>query len=254
VDQAVVRARHLARRLNAMVGRATGWRLARADVPPDIDAESREIITAVRPFTMTDAEKLYALISAVRYVHAGRVPGAIVECGVWRGGSVLAAALTLRSLGVDDRDIHLFDTFTGMPPPSDVDRYLTGGSAHDHLAAAGEESSVWAKASVAEVERNLSACGYPRDRLHFVAGRVEETLPNQAPGDIALLRLDTDWYESTRHELHHLYPRLVSGGVLILDDYGEWEGARLATDEFLAEQEAELLLVRVSGARVAVKP
>ena len=249
-----MRAKHLARRLNAMVGGATGWRLVRAGVPPDIDAQSREIITAVRPFTMTDPEKLYALISGVRYVHARRVPGAIVECGVWRGGSMLAAALTLRSLGVDDRDIHLFDTFTGMPPPSDIDRYVTGGSARDHLAATGQGSSVWARASVTEVERNLSASGYPRDRLHFVAGRVEETLPDHAPGEIALLRLDTDWYESTRHELDHLYPRLVSGGVLILDDYGEWEGARLATDEFLTEQAAALLLVRVSGARVAVKP
>lgn len=249
-----MRARHLARRLNAWVGRTTGWRLARADVPPDIDARSRDIISAVRPFTMTDAEKLYALISSVRYVHARRVPGAIVECGVWRGGSVLAAALTLRSLGVDDREIHLFDTFAGMPPPSAVDRYVTGGSADDHLAATGENSAVWAKASLAEVERNLSASGYPRERLHFVAGRVEETLPERAPAVIALLRLDTDWYESTRHELRHLYPRLVSGGVLILDDYGEWEGARLATDEFLAEEGAELLLVRVSGARVAVKP
>ncbi len=249
-----MRARHVARRLNATIGRATGWRLARAGVPPDIDVQSREIIAAVRPYTMTDAEKLYALISSVRYIHKGRVPGAIVECGVWRGGSMLAAALMLRSVGVDDRDIHLFDTFTGMPPPSDVDRYVTGGSARDHLEATGEESPTWARASLDEVERNLSASGYPPDRLHFVAGRVEETLPDQAPEDIALLRLDTDWYQSTRHELHHLYPRLVRGGVLIVDDYGEWEGARLATEEFLAEQETELLLVRVSGARVAVKP
>jgi O-methyltransferase len=249
-----VRARHVARRLNALAGRATGWRLARAGVPPDIDVQSREIIDAVRPYTMTDAEKLYALISSVRYIHRGRVPGALVECGVWRGGSVLAAALTLRSVGVADRDIHLFDTFTGMPPPSDVDRYVTGGSARDHLDATGQGSDTWAKASLEEVETNLSASGYPRDRLHFIAGPVEETLADHAPDEIALLRLDTDWYQSTRHELHHLYPRLVRGGVLIVDDYGEWEGARLATDEFLAEQGTELLLVRVSGARIAVKP
>jgi hypothetical protein len=244
----------MARRVNAMVGRTIGWRLARAGVPPDIDAQSREVIAAVRPYTMTDAEKLYALISSVRYIHGAGVPGAIVECGVWRGGSMLAAALTLRSIGVDHRDIYLFDTFTGMPPPSDVDRYVTGGSARVHLQASGQQSPTWAKASLEEVERNLSASGYPRDRLHFVAGRVEDTLPANAPGDIALLRLDTDWHQSTRHELVHLYPRLVRGGVLIVDDYGEWEGARLATDEFLAEQGTELLLVRVSGARIAVKP
>ena len=113
---------------------------------------------------------------------------------------------------------------------------------------------MWANASLAEVERNVSTSGYPPERVHFVEGRVEDTLPDRAPSEIALLRLDTDWYESTRHELRHLYPRLVSGGVLIVDDYGEWEGARLAVDEFLAELERDLLLVRVSGARVAVKP
>ncbi len=244
----------MARRFNSALQGVTGWRLVRAGAPADIDTKSREIITAVRPYTMTDAEKLYALISSVRYIDARAVPGAIVECGVWRGGSMLAAALTLRSLGVRDRDVYMFDTFTGMPPPSDADRYVTGGSARDHLATSTEDSTVWAKASLDEVERNLSTSGYPPDRLHFVEGRVEETLPGRAPGDIALLRLDTDWYESTRHELRHLYPRLVSGGVLILDDYGEWEGSRRATDEFLAEHGAELLLVRVSGARVAVKP
>jgi O-methyltransferase len=254
VDRAAVRARQLARRVNGMFERATGWRLVRVGVPPDIDARSREIIAMVRPFTMTNAEKLHALITSVRYIHAGGVSGAIVECGVWRGGSMLAVALTLRSLGVDDRDLYLYDTFTGMPPPSDVDRYVTGGSACDHLAVTSEGSSVWARASLDEVQRTMATSGYPQDRLHLVAGRVEETLPGRAPQDIALLRLDTDWYESTRHELRHLYPRLVSGGVLILDDYGEWEGARLATDEFLAERGAELLLVRVSGARVAVKP
>ncbi len=254
MDRATLRLRDLARRLNSHLERLTGWRITRGGPPRDIDDESREIIAAVRPYTMTDPEKLYALISSVRYIQASEVPGAIVECGVWRGGSMLAAALTLRSLGVDDRDMHLFDTFSGMTPPSEVDRYVTGGSAHEHLDASAPDSLVWANASLAEVERNVSTSGYPPERVHFVEGRVEDTLPDRAPSEIALLRLDTDWYESTRHELRHLYPRLVSGGVLIVDDYGEWEGARLAVDEFLAELERDLLLVRVSGARVAVKP
>jgi hypothetical protein len=87
-----------------------------------------------------------------------------------------------------------------------------------------------------------------------VKGKVEDTIPGHAPEQIAILRLDTDWYESTRHELEHLYPRLSSGGVLLLDDYGYWEGAREAVDEFLAQTGERLLLTRMASGRLAVKP
>ena len=84
------------------------------------------------------------------------------------------------------------------------------------------------------VRELLIGTGYPEEQLHFVRGPVEQTIPDEAPEHLALLRLDTDWYESTRHELEHLFPRLVPGGVLILDDYGHWDGARKAVDEFFA--------------------
>jgi O-methyltransferase len=97
--------------------------------------------------------------------------------------------------------------------------------------------------------------GYPASRIHFVEGAVEDTLPDRAPGEIALLRLDTDWYASTKHELEHLYPRLVAGGVLILDDYGYWQGARRAVDEYFAAKGEPLLLNRIDGtARIAIRP
>jgi hypothetical protein len=105
-------------------------------------------------------------------------------------------------------------------------------------------SSVWARSPLDEVRRNLLATGYPADRVRFVVGRVEDTLPDQAPESIALLRLDTDWYASTRHELVHLFPRLAVGGVLLIDDYGHWQGARQAVDEYLAQTGARLLLQR----------
>jgi hypothetical protein len=79
----------------------------------------------------------------------------------------------------------------------------------------------------------------------LIAGKVEETLPEHAPESIALLRLDTDWYESTRHELEHLFPRVVAGGVLLLDDYGHWKGSRKAVDEYFAAQGITMLLNRV---------
>ena len=106
-----------------------------------------------------------------------------------------------------------------------------------------------------EVRRNLASTGYPSDRLHFIRGRVEDTIPASAPESIALLRLDTDWYESTRHELTHLYPRLVRGGVLIIDDYGHWQGARQATDEYFSVLGSPVLLHRIDyTGRIAVKP
>ena len=112
----------------------------------------------------------------------------------------------------------------------------------------------WSYASIEEVQRNMWSTGYPKERMHFVKGPVESTIPEHAPEQIALLRLDTDFYESTRHELEHLFPRLVKGGVLILDDYGHWEGQRAAVDEYCKKKGIHLLLTRVDyTGRVAVK-
>ncbi len=104
------------------------------------------------------------------------------------------------------------------------------------------------------VRETIDSAGYPSERVHFVRGQVEDTVPEQAPERIALLRLDTDWYESTRHELLHLYPRLASGGVLIVDDYGHWDGCRRAVDEYFSTEAEPVLLSRIDyTGRLAVK-
>lgn len=223
-------------------------------LPPDFDPRVVDICRAVAPFTMTSPERVAALVEAVRYVARHAIPGAIVECGVWRGGSMMAVAQTLLEID-DSRELHLFDTFDGMPPPAAADRDLTGASAADLMAADSKQTGdVWARSPLTDVRRNLLGTGYPESRVRFVAGRVEETLPASAPERIAILRLDTDWYESTRHELVHLFPRLSVGGVLIIDDYGHWQGARLAVDEYLAETGARLLLNRIDATgRIGVK-
>jgi O-methyltransferase len=228
----------------------------RKALPSDYDDEAKEIVRAVRPWTMTGADKVYALIQAVRYVTRHRIPGDVVECGVWRGGSMQAAARTLLALNDTSRDLHLFDTFDGMPAPSARDvRRSDDRTAEELLAEEERERSlVWAVASLEDVRQGFAQIPYPRERIHFVKGRVEDTIPEHAPDRISILRLDTDWYESTRHELEHLYPRLSPGGVLLLDDYGYWEGAREAVDEFLEETGERLLLVRMASGRLAVKP
>ncbi|MGE0706806.1 MAG: TylF/MycF/NovP-related O-methyltransferase [Planctomycetota bacterium] len=225
--------------------------------PRDFGPAEVGLCEAVAPYTMTSPERVVALRDAVRYVVARGLPGAFVECGVWRGGSMMVVARTLLELGAADRELYLFDTFAGMPPPADVDRSLEGRHADDEWAARAGDAPIseWCRAGLAEVERNLLATGYPAARLHLVPGLVEETLPAGAPAAIALLRLDTDWYSSTRHELEHLYPRLAPGAPLMVDDYGHWGGARQAVDEYFVARGEAVLLQRVDyTARLLVKP
>ena len=224
--------------------------------PPDFSAEDIDTIRAVSPYTMTSAEKIYELVRAVEYVVRAGIPGAVVECGVWKGGSMMAVARTLVRLGDVSRSLYLFDTFEGMTPPQDVDRSYRGESAAALLAAEDPNASwVWAKGPLDEVKEALAQTSYPAERVSYIKGKVEETLPEAAPDRIALLRLDTDWYSSTYHELVHLYPRLVPGGVIIFDDYGHWEGARRAVDQYFAEQNISIFLHRIDYAgRLALKP
>jgi O-methyltransferase len=225
-------------------------------LPVDYEPEFAEIWNLVKDRTMTGPAKGYYLHRAVTYVTAQQIPGAIVECGVWRGGSMLNVAHTLARLGVSDRELYLFDTFSGMSEPTDRDLHLgkSGTPAATILDRVSRDSWMWAIASLDDVKAGFSSVDYPSERVHFVEGKVEDTIPAQAPDEIAILRLDTDWYESTRHELTHLYRRLAPGGVLIIDDYGTWKGSKDATDEFVAETGEPLLFVRTGRGRAAVKP
>jgi len=217
-----------------------------------------EIYQKCRDFTITSMEKMYALYKAVEYVVKQRIPGDILECGVWKGGSCMLAAYTLLLLQNTERPIYLYDTFAGMTEPTGHDVRFDGAAAPSLWAERkGQQNrSLWWDCSLAEVRDNLLATGYPSERLHFVEGPVERTIPDTAPERIAVLRLDTDWYQSTLHELRHLYPRLSPGGVLIIDDYGWWSGSRKATDQYWEENRISMLLCRVdsSGSRMGVKP
>jgi O-methyltransferase len=223
---------------------------------PDIPQIDRETMISVRPFTMTSPERIHAVCEATRYIEKNGIPGAVVECGVWRGGSMMAVAKTLLSIESAERELFLFDTFDGMSVPDEHDISLVGEKASElggqHKKS--ESDLFWCYAPMETVKQAVLSTGYPEERLHFVKGRVEETLPLEAPDEIALLRLDTDWYESTRHELETLYPRLARGGVLILDDYGHWQGARKAVDEYIEKHMLKLFLSRTDyTGRVAIK-
>jgi hypothetical protein len=221
--------------------------------PSDFGKEEAEILRAVRPWTMTSPERIYALIQAVRYVSTNGIAGAIVECGVWKGGSMAAVARTLLRQKDTSRDLYLFDTFEGMSEPTGNDVDYTGKLANEVM----QENSGFkcADAPLEQVKEVLLATGYPKDKIHFVPGKVEDTVPGSAPDAISLLRLDTDWYESTKHELVHLFPRLAKAGVIIIDDYGHWRGSRQACDEYFAENRLPILLNRIDyTGRIALKP
>jgi hypothetical protein len=221
--------------------------------PSDFDSDTVETIRAVAPYTMTSAERLFALCRAVHYVSHHDIPGDIVECGVWKGGSMMAVAQTLKKEGDIGRTLHLFDTFDGMAPAGVSDVTVEGVAGSEIAGKIADTGDKWCYAGLDEVKRAMEATGYKPANIRYIQGRVEDTIPAQAPDAIALLRLDTDWYESTKHELTHLFPRLSDGGVLIIDDYGFWKGCRRAVDEYFAETKVPILLHRIDNTgRIAI--
>lgn len=225
--------------------------------PPDFSVDDIAIIKRVQPYTYSTPERTAALCNAVRYVATNNIPGAIVECGVWRGGSSMAAMLVLLSQNNVSRDFYLYDTYEGQSRPTVEDVNIQGVSALEKWANITNAGEKMTYASLDDVKEAVRQIGYPSERIHYVVGKVEDTIPNVAPKEIALLRLDTDWYASTRHELEHLYPRLSTGGVIIIDDYGHWAGARKAVDEFIEKNGIKLLLNRIdytlrAGVKVCV--
>lgn len=246
------------RRVNG-VATSRGYRLRvpLTSLGREFDAGSVSAIQAVARYTMTPPQRIVALRDAVAYLVAAGIPGAFVECGVWRAGSVMAAANELIRLGCTDRDLWLYDTFAGMTAPTELDNTVDGRDGRVWFAAEKARpepgSSGVTGVSLQEVRGNVLTTGYPGERCHFVEGPVEETLHSHRPELVALLRLDTDFYESTRAELEQLYPRLVPGGILILDDYGYWLGAQRAVDEYFAGQ--ALFFHRIDeSARLLIKP
>lgn len=207
--------------------------------PRGTSQQDLDILKVVAGYTMTSTERQLALVSAVRYLSRRKIQGSFVECGVWRGGSSMAMAYALQQENESNRHIFLYDTFEGMTEPTKAD----GSSAYLEYRALKDQGKQWCSASLEDVQQNMAMTKYPQENVHFVRGLVEETIPKVLPdAPIALLRLDTDWYESTKHELDQLFPLLCDGGVLILDDYGHWQGARQAVDEYFANHGLHYLM------------
>jgi len=224
----------------------------------DFTPDERVVLAEGGQVSLSTPQAVVSLARAVRYVVENNIPGAFAECGVYAGGSIMVMIRTLMLCGRTDREIYLYDTFEGMPPPDERDVFYTGVSAQKPWASQkrGDEGhSNWVYAPLEDVKKRVAALGYPTERIHFIKGLVEDTLPRHAPENLALLRLDTDFYSSTKHEFVHLYPRLSNGGILVIDDYGAFRGVQLATDEYIAENKLSIFLHRADEhVRFAVKP
>jgi O-methyltransferase len=223
----------------------------------DFDSFQKKVLFDVERFTMTSPERVVSLMESVSYIIKNQIEGDIVECGVWRGGSMMAVINSLIKFDDIHRKLYLFDTFEGMPMPDiDLDFDLNAVNAHDYLNSnfKNENDYIWAYSAENKVREAIYQLNYPSENIIFVKGKVEDTLPYKKLQKIAILRLDTDWYSSTKHELEQLFPLLVSGGVLIIDDYGHWSGARKAVDEYFSNNNINSFFHRIDyTGRILIK-
>ena len=195
---------------------------------------------------------------AINYIEENNIPGCIVECGVSNGCKEILFITRLKELKTTPRHIFMYDTFEGMVQPTEED--------FTHQDAVLYELSVeqtfthwqqnqcqdhnnWCYTSLENVKNNLNGLGYPEEYLHYIKGKVQDTLPNAdlLPKEpIAILRLDTDWYESSKIELETLYPLVAKNGLVIIDDYFHWAGQRKAVDEYLSFHQIENTVQRIN--------
>ena len=205
----------------------------------DYEQDFLNIWFKIKPYTMISQERAYALFQSLCYLEKKGIPGDIVECGVWKGGACMLSAETLKTYHSEKRKIWLYDTFEGMTEPTGEDLIASSGQAVSERSPQG-----WWAVSEDEVKKNMLKTHYTS--WDTVKGDVLDTLDSFAlPENIALLRLDTDWYESTKKEMEVLFPLLIKGGILLLDDYGHFKGAAKGVDEYFASQGIIPLLQRV---------
>lgn len=218
------------------------------EIPGDIiEKEFLESFAKTKKFTMTSILRMYGLYHALKYVLDNDIEGDIVECGVWKGGSMMLCADMLLNRDIKDKRLWLYDTYAGMSEPTDKDLHagFQDKAFFKWKRRLKATHNTWCYSPIEDVKQNMLSTGYPEENITFVKGKVEDTIPGIIPKKISLLHLDTDWYESSYHELVHLFPLLSKNGVLIVDDYGFWKGSRDAVDQYFEENSLKYLFNRI---------
>lgn len=216
----------------------------------DNEEAARKALSVVDQYTMCTYQRLITLYQQVTYLDQAKIHGSLVECGTWRGGACGMMALAHMADGEPTRQIHLFDSFEGLPEPdAKQDGFQSVGYAEERTY--GNLNPIGRCIGPLEDNRYLmhELVKYPEELTHYHVGWFQQTLPVAVDnlGPIALLRLDGDWYESTKICLKLLYPLVSSGGIVVIDDYGRWEGCHKAVDEFMSTLEQPLLLNHIDG-------
>ena len=232
------------------------WGIVKTSVAGDFASD----LAIVREHTMLSRKRLYSLYECVLACEKHDIPGDYVECGVWKGGAVGLMALANLRYGKVRRQLHLFDTFAGIPEPDgEVDGQRAVEEARQHgVAALGRLTpnpelydNMGRGVGTVETNRQLleQIIGYDGASVHYHQGLFQKTLPAVAPtiDSVAILRLDGDWYASTKVCLQFLYDKVARGGFVIIDDYGAYEGCKKAVDEFLAGRKIAIRLRRVGS-------
>lgn len=207
----------------------------------DIPQWKKDIIYEATPASCTHLPALLHLADTVEYLVENDIPGDFVECGVYMGGSCMVIAGVLKHLG-SNRRLLMYDTFDGVPMPNSNELTLEGNSLQEwykNNKIDEEGNSSWCYCSFEDVFDNMDTVGYNGD-IEYIKGDVLETIPNNYSRQIALLRIDVDLDEPTRHVLDHLYKLIPNNGSLILDDYGHFPKVKETVDSFLQEDKNKL--------------
>ena len=221
-------------KFNFKIEHKNSWYKRNEHLIAEIDEDELKIIKKISDFSMSTPANHWAIIQSIKHIDKNKIEGDFVESGVWKGGNLILFKFFLNKLNLNKK-IFAYDTFKGMPMPGDKDYDLKNIDAKEIYDKYNNKNIKWCYSTLEEVKSNIES--FDKNYLksfNFIKGKVEETLrvSNNLPNKISLLRLDTDFYSSTKAELEVLYPRLVSGGVLIVDDYGHWKGSKKAVDEY----------------------
>jgi hypothetical protein len=201
----------------------------------EVNKYEKKLINKCLQYSMTNFERMWSLIQSFHHVRQESLVGDFVECGVWKGGNIILLKKLIEKFNLK-KNIYGFDTFEGMVEPTFYDLNYNNKSAKKMFDEHKKKDIGFAMCSLDDVKKNIKK-NTKTDNIFLIKGKVENTLKykKKLPKKISILRLDTDFYQSTKIELEILFPRLVKGGVLIVDDYGFWKGAKKAVDEYFCD-------------------
>lgn len=246
----------LINKFNFKIEHKNSWYKRNEHFIAEISQSEIDIIKSISNYSMSTPANHWAIIQSIKHISKNNIDGDFVECGVWKGGNIILFKLISDLLKLN-KNIYAFDTFEGMPEPGEKDFDLKNIDAKKTFDKYKDKDIKWCYSTLDEVKSNIKSFNTSYiETYNFVKGKVEETLNNEKnlPNKISLLRLDTDFFESTKKELEVLFPKLVSGGVLIIDDYGHWKGAKKAVDQYFELDKNFLWLHRIDYAsRLLIK-